>query len=311
MLGGTGVVVSGTQLFIREDDDIQCIFDGTEVRGIYLDEQNILCVSPLLSQTGRLPFQITINGSISFTGESIFTSCKCKNYQLLSRWFQVLIAEPYPHVCIHAVSFTRAYEVYIPNSDLVLSSDTMVRVQWSPESILPMEASDNYRVDIELLEMNTDSGSWNKIATLKRDLPNNGSADIRIPDIPEEDTVESSISPVIIRVSLNVNSARKRRGIFSNVLEKLGRFALKTIRNSPMRFLKKLIRQAAQRALCELWCVFQPANIGEEILNRLPPCPRRVRDARASNSGFDEERVSSHIPIIGKNSRLFWYCSCR
>ena len=80
VLGGTGVMVSGTQFLIREDDGILCIFDGIEVRGVYVDEQKALCISPLLSQTGRLPFQIIVNGSTSFSAESIFTSCKdCKS----------------------------------------------------------------------------------------------------------------------------------------------------------------------------------------------------------------------------------------
>ena len=194
------------------------------------------------------------------------------------------------------VSYTRAFEVYIANTDLILSSDTMVQVQWSPESIFPMEAPDNYNVDIELLEMDIESGSWRKMATLGADLPNNGIANVQIPTIQEENTsIESSISPVIIQVALSDSSTGRRAP--TTLLERLGRFAQKTIRNSPMRFLKKLARQAAQRALCELWCALQPPNIGEEILNRLPPCPTRIRDARAPNSGFTEERLSSHIPI--------------
>ena len=79
LLGGTGVMVSGTQFSIEEDNDILCIFDGIGVKGVYVDEKRALCVSPLLSQTGRLPFQILINGSTSFSGESVFTSCKDHN----------------------------------------------------------------------------------------------------------------------------------------------------------------------------------------------------------------------------------------
>ena len=79
MLGGTGVMVSGTQFSVKEEDDILCIFDGVGVKGVYVDEKKALCITPLLSQTGRLPFQILINGSTSFSGESVFTSCKdCK-----------------------------------------------------------------------------------------------------------------------------------------------------------------------------------------------------------------------------------------
>ena len=194
--------------------------------------------------------------------------------------------------------------MYLANTDQLFLSDAEVNVQWSPNSIFPMEEPDSYEVDIHLLELSTETGTWTRLASLGTDLPNNGIATVRIPRILEEyNTFESAISPVVIQVSLSANSTCEtrlvKRGILSNLLRRLGRFGLRTIRNSPMRFLRKLVRQAVQRVLCEAWSIGQPPNIGQEILNRLPPCPRRVRDARAPNSGFTEERFSSHIPIIG------------
>ena len=41
-------------------------------------------------------------------------------------------------ICFRLVSFEKAYEVYVANSDLMFSSGTSVRVEWSPESILPI-----------------------------------------------------------------------------------------------------------------------------------------------------------------------------
>ena len=77
MLGGTGVLVSGTQLSFKEDDEISCIFDGINVTGVYVNEQNAFCVSPILLKTGRLLFQIEISrGMNKVIGESKFTSCK-------------------------------------------------------------------------------------------------------------------------------------------------------------------------------------------------------------------------------------------
>ena len=76
MLGGTGVMVSGTQLFVSADDDIRCTFDGITVKGVHFDQQNILCISPLLSRTGRVPFQVSVNGDTNFSGQSTFTSRK-------------------------------------------------------------------------------------------------------------------------------------------------------------------------------------------------------------------------------------------
>ena len=72
-----------------------------------------------------------------------------------------------------------------------------------------------------------------------------------------------------------------------------------------MRFLSTLAVQARQRELCEAWSAVQPTNIGQEILNRLPPCPRRVTDVQAPNSGFSEEKFLSYIPIIGTIQNYF------
>ena len=76
MLGGTGIMVSGTQLYVSVDDDIQCTFDGIAVKGVYVDQENILCISPLLSRTGRVPLQVSVDGGTTFLGESTFTSCE-------------------------------------------------------------------------------------------------------------------------------------------------------------------------------------------------------------------------------------------
>ncbi len=74
MLGGTGVVATGEGLLISETDEITCIFDGIGVRGIYITSAKILCVSPMLDRTGKIPFKLNISGSIG--GESVFDSCK-------------------------------------------------------------------------------------------------------------------------------------------------------------------------------------------------------------------------------------------
>ena len=208
-----------------------------------------------------------------------------------------------------AVSFTDAFEVYIDNDDLVFSSGATVRVQWSPKSIFPMETADAYTVDIDLLELNTKTGEWHELMMLGSDIPNSGLAEVRVPDVQEEDTFEDSLSPVVVRVGLSSASTNgsgiTKRGVVSDVLKRLGRFALKTIKNAPVRYLKKLARQAVQRALCELWSKLEPSNIGDDIVNRLPPCPRRLRDVRAQNSGFKEERLSSIIGVVGQIQDYF------
>lgn len=73
MLGGAGVVVSGGDLVVSQRDVIVCLFDGIGVRGVYINSQQVLCVSPLLERTGKLQFMLNISGSSG--GESLFTSC--------------------------------------------------------------------------------------------------------------------------------------------------------------------------------------------------------------------------------------------
>lgn len=74
MLGGTGVIITGEDFTVSQGDVIVCLFDGVGVRGVYIDSQQVLCVSPLLERTGKLEFKLNISGSNS--GESVFTSRK-------------------------------------------------------------------------------------------------------------------------------------------------------------------------------------------------------------------------------------------
>ena len=76
MLGGSGVAVTGDNLFLSEDDNIMCSFDGIEVSGVYVSQEKALCISPMLERTGRLGFRLRVTGRNFFSGDSTFTSCK-------------------------------------------------------------------------------------------------------------------------------------------------------------------------------------------------------------------------------------------
>ena len=74
VLGGSPIVVSGPYFTVQEADQITCLFNGTAVDGIFVNNQQVLCVSPTLSQTGRVPFQLFVRGNTTFYGESVFVS---------------------------------------------------------------------------------------------------------------------------------------------------------------------------------------------------------------------------------------------
>lgn len=76
-LGGTPIIVSGPNVTFREEDDITCVFDGQGVIGVYLNEEQALCISPELSVTGTVLFQLLIaRDTTPFRGQANFKSCR-------------------------------------------------------------------------------------------------------------------------------------------------------------------------------------------------------------------------------------------
>ena len=202
--------------------------------------------------------------------------------------------------------YEKAFEVFVESEEPVFETGTIVTVYWSPQTIFPIADPQTYRVDITIREFDTNTGEWNTLATLESDLPNNGEAKVTIPELPTVETLEDSIKPVVIEVGVSSTSMTDtKRGLLSNVLSKIGQFGLRILRQAPMRIIKRLIRQSAQRLVCEAWALTQSDNIGTQINNRLPPCPCTADRARAPNSGFREERLSSVVKVIGRVQEFF------
>ena len=79
-LGGTPIIVTGDKLSTGEDDNVTCVFDGVESDGFVTKDGQVLCVSPELSRTGRVPFRLQINQvDTSFIAVAIFISCEILN----------------------------------------------------------------------------------------------------------------------------------------------------------------------------------------------------------------------------------------
>lgn len=75
LLGGDSIVVSG--LSLREDDEIFCGFDKTEVEGIYLSETQALCVTPSVEKETYVDFKAIIRrGNNNITGGALYQYSK-------------------------------------------------------------------------------------------------------------------------------------------------------------------------------------------------------------------------------------------
>ena len=68
--------MSGDDIMFREDDDITCDFGDQKLDGVYVNEQQALCVSPELSETGIVLFQLMVvrDGRITLRGEANYNS---------------------------------------------------------------------------------------------------------------------------------------------------------------------------------------------------------------------------------------------
>ena len=201
---------------------------------------------------------------------------------------------------LHTVPFEKAFEILVESEEPVFETGSIVTVYWSPQNIFPLVDMDSYTVDITLRELNTVAGEWNKLAVLASNLPNNGSAIITIPEYSTVENLEQSITPVVVEVGVSSTfTAENSSSLFPNVLFKVNQLGLQILRQAPMRILRRLIGQHAQRLACETWALNQSDSIGTQINIGLPPCPCTADHARVPSSGFKEERFSSIVKVDG------------
>ena len=191
-----------------------------------------------------------------------------------------------------AVSFTSGGEVNVESDGLLLVRGNKIKVSWIPASVLPQKVlePEEYTVDILLLQLNTSTGAQEQLSVLASNIPNNGFAEVVV-EYPYSngENVEESIHMALIEVSVNTSTS-VTRGLASDILNALGKVARRVLKLS--RLLYTLARWAVQRVLCEIWGQFQSDNTGEDILRRLPPCPRTSTEAAAPNSGLREENFA-------------------
>ena len=76
VLGGTLIQVFGPCFNAFMNSSIACHFDEIETRGLYADDDYIVCVSPSLEVIGRVSFKIIIEDFLIESEEVYFYSCK-------------------------------------------------------------------------------------------------------------------------------------------------------------------------------------------------------------------------------------------
>ena len=128
----------------------------------------------------------------------------------------------------------RASNVVFENQDPLISSGTMVKLRWSPQSILPIQPADSYTVDIKLREYNNTSKTW-KFTDIARDVPNTGYIEVAAPEMVPSENYNESVTPAVIQIGISETSSELqvvKRGFFSKLF--------KGIKKAIISFTKRL-----------------------------------------------------------------------
>ena len=169
--------------------------------------------------------------------------------------------------------------------------DEQLTIRWNPRSILPTMEPLSYTVDITLYRFERSSDnhvSFQHFLNIMRDQENNGTVTFSVPE-SNDPSISRDIHPVAIRIS--IGRALQSNSDTASLINVLGYRVEERSLGLVAQWTSTLYYHDSPsfRQLCTQWSQNQQTP-GETIVERLPPCPRRVDQARAPNSGLTEDR---------------------
>ena len=193
---------------------------------------------------------------------------------------------------MYIVTFDDANEVSIVDSAPVLKCAVPLSLEWLPEFFFPVniENSTSALANIDLYHYNTrvNPSKWQKMIGLATNIPNTGSATVEIP----KSVLVQDPQLVVIKISLSPT-------------------------NQPVDIIDQRIAGWSDLAysesmdgtltkLCLVWTNKQAEDVGDMLLERLPPCPPNVRLAVLDSLHLEDHQGSSYREFFHPNaSRCF------
>lgn len=175
--------------------------------------------------------------------------------------------------------------------DLLFLPNEPFNVTWNPENILlhtVFGEPSSFTVDVVLHEYNFNTEVWTELQVLANNIPNTGETQVMIQGIIDNrvtfELPDVCRIAIAVAVSRESTSLRKRTVDFAQFERIAG--AVKQWTREAYAVVKEMARNALANTLrskCKKWCDEQPPNIGQEILDRLPPCPPTVQQAHVDN----------------------------
>ena len=177
-----------------------------------------------------------------------------------------------------------------------------LKVSWILESVIPpLQSPDSFLVDILLTQFNPITEQWEDLVLLAAGINNTGQTEMDVPTILA--TGSSTIRSAL--VTLQVRLRQLKHKLIDEATDAIDEAtdaideATDVLRNNVRQFscyfvsLPENIVDANNfldlRTTCEEWCMNQDENIGQMILDELPPCPPRLNQASRENSGLERE----------------------
>ena len=174
--------------------------------------------------------------------------------------------------------------VEVESQDDTLTIGESINVTWNPLSVIDNLFEINTpKVDISLLRYKEDEGEWEETAVLATDLPNNGRASVRLPDIRSLDE-SRSLDLALIKLTLNISTSTTQSSSVKRSTSFISRLLRKVKRFTKARAIGSLKRSAAKRLLCEVWH-FADRGVDER---QIPPCPC-TKDKAKEDARYEQE----------------------
>ena len=167
----------------------------------------------------------------------------------------------------------------IDASNLILTPNETFTVTWAADQLIPsgLDASIDssfLAVSILLYKYNQSTGEWIVLQNLAT-VFNTGEAEVVIQ--PDECC---DACPVAIAIEVSGSAVAKRDAIGDIISRLIGAVRLWA---RVIYAVARLFISSVLTSLCQEWCDSQPDNIGQDLLDRLPPCPPTVQRAQLDN----------------------------
>ena len=190
--------------------------------------------------------------------------------------------------------------VQVENQGDALTTRKSINVTWNPLSVIDNNLFEinNPKVDISLLRYKEDEEEWKETA-IETDLPNNGRASIRLPDIQPLDE-SRPLDLTLIQVTLNTStsitqSPRMKRNPISRALRSLKQFSKVQI----LQFIEYIEKKSPHEKLqsCIEWHLEDEGVEERSIL----PCPCRKNQVANNQDDRYELETGSFADILREN----------